>query len=103
MKPETLSVIKKDLKKLLKVVDLLVIQFDKFIILKVIAGMIHNASFDTSNCANNNHMTNVKYIHHTNKTLKSIAEYENNFCVITYIYEQYDMIVTGHLMNEEIL
>lgn len=100
MKPETLSIIKSDLGKLLMVVELLANQFDNFIILKVIAIMLHNASSDRSDCSNYNHERAVNYIRQTNKTLKGIAKYESNFYVIVYISEQYDMIVTGHEMSE---
>lgn len=100
MKPETKNEIQQELAKLHKTVQAILDVWndaDK----QMIAVLLQNAAFNTDDCVGSTLESQVEKINKVGKALFALREFED-YHFVNWVCDQYDMIVSSCLMNEDV-
>jgi uncharacterized Zn finger protein len=100
MKASTLQELEKNISKLyLLVKDIELVWEDS--LTSMVEVMLQNAASSSVKCINYSQERDEQYIINVNIVLKSLAKY-HNYHFINWISKEYDMLVTGYIMSEDI-
>lgn len=100
MKPKTLQQLQKQIHSLLLVVRDIQLVWDNSLT-DMVEVMLQNASTSSFGCINYSHERDEQRVLNVNTALKALSKH-HNYHFINWVSEEYDMLVTGTIMSEEL-